>query len=222
MTIDAHWPQLAGAGLVARHQEPSADLEDELVEMGRTLADRCLATFDALVRARTTDERLIAAAYRGRLRALEQIEATPDRAAHLVRYECSTHGTAGATHRILRDHPLENVFSVGDQSSPEVQELAAEVVGFRIGEQVRVALTRPAKGSGPRFEAKTGTVKTINPADREVGVMLTKSHDTSVAWFCPAELVAVAHGVQVATGGQEAPQTPAVADGARTALVEVS
>ena len=71
MTIDTHWAALAGVGLVARHQEPSPDLEDELVQLGHNLSDRCRVTFDALVAARTTDPALVAAAERGRREALE-------------------------------------------------------------------------------------------------------------------------------------------------------
>lgn len=76
MTIDAHWPQLAGAGLVARHEEPSAELEDEYIQLGRNLADKCEATFSDLLASKTTDPDLIEAAWRGRREALEQDETT--------------------------------------------------------------------------------------------------------------------------------------------------
>lgn len=77
MTIDAHWPQLAGAGLVARYVEPTAELEAEFVQLGRNLVDRCEATFYLLLAAQTSDPLLVAAAERGRQQALEQDEATP-------------------------------------------------------------------------------------------------------------------------------------------------
>ncbi len=50
----------------------AADLEAELVQLGRNTADRCEATFYALVAARTADPALVAAAERGRREALEQ------------------------------------------------------------------------------------------------------------------------------------------------------
>jgi hypothetical protein len=74
-SVAAHWPQLAGAGLVARHQEPSDDLEADFEELGRALAGKCEATFAAVVMAQTTDPLLTAAAERGRAEALE----TPSR-----------------------------------------------------------------------------------------------------------------------------------------------
>jgi len=46
-------------------------LEDELYQLGANTADRCEATFRALVAARTTDPALVAAAERGRREALE-------------------------------------------------------------------------------------------------------------------------------------------------------
>lgn len=71
MKIARDWAQLAGAGLVARqHQEPSADLEAEFEEFGRTLAHKCEATFVVLVAAQTTDERQMRAAERGRREVL--------------------------------------------------------------------------------------------------------------------------------------------------------
>ncbi len=72
MTIDRYWPALAGAGMVARHQDSTPDLEDDFVQLGRNLADRCWATFRVLVEAQTTDPYLVAAAERGRREALEQ------------------------------------------------------------------------------------------------------------------------------------------------------
>ena len=50
----------------------AADLEAELVKLGRNTADRCEATFYALVAARTADPALVAAAERGRREALER------------------------------------------------------------------------------------------------------------------------------------------------------
>jgi hypothetical protein len=81
-------------------------------------------------------------------------------------------------HRILpADHPLSGVFAVGPRSPASMRRAAAEVVGFSIGQRVR------SKG-------KTGTVLTINPADREVGLTFSSpTYAQSVdAWFCPSEL----------------------------------
>ena len=66
MSIDAHWAQLAGAGAVARYVEPTAELEDEFVQLGANLAHKCPATFYVLLAAHTSDPRLVAAAERGR------------------------------------------------------------------------------------------------------------------------------------------------------------
>ncbi len=70
MTIDRYWPQLAGAGMVARHHEPSPDLEDDFVQLGRNLASRCEATFRLLVEAQTNEPALMRAAERGRAEVL--------------------------------------------------------------------------------------------------------------------------------------------------------
>lgn len=98
---------------------------------------------------------------------------------------CSTHGSSGSPHRILSsDHPLANTFAVGTSATLAAQDAAAEVVGFRLGEAVRVRLARPS----PRYEGKSGTVDVLNPADREVHVSI----DSASAWFCPSELVPIA------------------------------
>ena len=63
-----------------------------------------------------------------------------------------------------KEHPLSNVFAVGPESAEDRQRLAAEVVGFALGDRVVVVGTR-------RYYGKVGTVQTINPADIEVGVI---------------------------------------------------
>ena len=82
MTID--WPQLAGAGAVARHIEPSDDLEAEFVQLGRNLANKCRATFVVQIEAQTSDPTLLAAAERGRREVLEAgaVDGTPWRCTH--------------------------------------------------------------------------------------------------------------------------------------------
>jgi len=62
---------------VARHQTPTPDLEAEFVEYGRTMSDKCEATWQLLLAAQTDDPRLVAAAERGRREALETVEAMP-------------------------------------------------------------------------------------------------------------------------------------------------
>ncbi len=85
------------------------------------------------------------------------------------------------------DHPLRNVFSVGAAAPADDQALAAEVVGFAIGDRVSIALARPSDGSGPRFHWQAGTVTAINPADCEIQVSIDGR--TAPAWFCPVEVV---------------------------------
>ena len=113
-------------------------------------------------------------------------------------YQCSTHGVGYIPHRILAaDHPLAGVFAVGRRSPASMRHAAAEVVGFNIGQRVRI-----------HRSGKVGTVETINAADREVGLTFTKDdlkHGPS-AWFCPSELCA-----QGAGSHPHAPLRPAVA-----------
>jgi hypothetical protein len=83
-----------------------------------------------------------------------------------------------------KEHPLANTFAVGSNAKPETQRMAAEVVGFVLGEVVTVKLANPYLGTGPRYHGRAGRVKTINPADLEVGVDLAGT----VTWFRPSEL----------------------------------
>lgn len=72
MSIDRHWPQLAGAGAVARHQEPSAAVIEDFENLGRNLAHKGEATFVVALAAQSTHPVLVAAAWRGRREVLDQ------------------------------------------------------------------------------------------------------------------------------------------------------
>jgi ribosomal protein L21E len=84
-----------------------------------------------------------------------------------------------------KEHPLANTFAVGSNAKPETQRMAADVVGFELGKIVTVKLANPYLGTGARYHGKTGPVKTINPADLEVGVELAGT----VTCFRPSEVV---------------------------------
>ncbi len=71
MRIATDWPRLAGAGLVARLEDPSPDLEADFAQLGRNLADKCLVSFCDQVAAETSDPALVAAALRGRQEVLD-------------------------------------------------------------------------------------------------------------------------------------------------------
>ena len=79
-----------------------------------------------------------------------------------------------------KKHPLHKTFAVGPNAKPETQRMAAEVVGFELGQIVTSkVLSDHYQGNGP--------ILTINPADREVLVDL----DGRRAWFRPTELAAL-------------------------------
>ena len=79
-----------------------------------------------------------------------------------------------------KKHPLGKTFAVGPNANPETQRMAAEVVGYELGEIVASKVVSDLyQGIGP--------IITINPADREVLVDL----DGRRAWFRPTELAAL-------------------------------
>jgi ribosomal protein L21E len=86
-----------------------------------------------------------------------------------------------------KKHPLGKTFAVGPNANPETQRLAAEVVGFELGETVTVKLPDPHRGTSPRYHGRSGAVAVINPADIEVGVDLTGT----VTWFRTDEVVSL-------------------------------
>ncbi|MGH9090193.1 MAG: hypothetical protein ACRDZR_02245 [Acidimicrobiales bacterium] len=115
------------------------------------------------------------------------------------------------TGRILPpDHPLDAVFSIGRRSGRDIRELAAEVVGFRIGDRVRCERTAPARGSWDRYAGRAGRVVGINPADGEVGLSFGESEGVE-AWFVPDEL----RRVTAPTRGPGAPLAASPAPGTR-------
>ena len=85
------------------------------------------------------------------------------------------------------EHPLANTFAVGPNAKSETIRLAEEVIGFALGETVTVKLANPARGTGPRYHGRSGTVAVINPADLEVGVDLKGT----VTWFRTHEVVSL-------------------------------
>lgn len=88
---------------------------------------------------------------------------------------------------LMKCHPLSGTFAVGANAEPETQRMASEVVGFELGEIVTVKLANPRRGKPPRYHGRTGPVRTINPADIEVGVDLAGT----VTWFRTDEVVAL-------------------------------
>jgi hypothetical protein len=86
-----------------------------------------------------------------------------------------------------KDHPLATVFAVGANAEPETIRLAQEVVGLILGETIIVKLTDPHRGTPPRYHGRTGQVRTINPADIEVGIDMAGT----MAWFRPDEVSAL-------------------------------
>jgi len=83
---------------------------------------------------------------------------------------------------ILRaDHPLAGVFAIGtaEPTADRVAE-AERLLGFHLGEEVRVICGIQT--------GRTGTVVTLNPADREIGVGSGPGSNVEM-WFAPEELV---------------------------------
>lgn len=110
-------------------------------------------------------------------------------------FDCATHGTGTRSHPILDlehelsggvEHPSRGVFAVAKRETAHIRGLAQGLVGFKIGQAVRVELQRPKYRSSPKYNDATGVVMTINPSDYEILVKL--DGQSAQVWFCPAEL----------------------------------